>query len=770
MRCLQCRGELPLSARDLGLTKCTTCGLDFMYDVTDIFEDGAEGIVREKRPGQIAMAQLIEENLYTDEQTVMLIEGGTGIGKSYAYLIPPMLKHREDIISRRIENKTGYEQHEDVKRFLKGKIYVSTTKIQLQDRICDIDLNEVIIPKLGLAPEIKAIILKGSKHYACLHPAVTKNLDDQFSRKEFESFVRTYRDNKEFAEDGDWEGTVPKWWHAISLENCVCEDDKRQCEHSDYCRPDLNKYNVIVTNHALMTLLMAKNLLREKTRYGVLEMLVVDEAHLFISSLYKACTESATLKSLTYWGKKINKDPYVTNMAVHQTVDLMLDAFNTLHQECLSWSKLSSAPGGILLPKAGFSTKEQRIVSQLYPPFMTLLDAVRAHVGKIADQVKPLDTPSSDAPTRKGVQKNTSKDLEGMAAYSRLLKYGVTLARFRDALEEAMKTFSTGVIDKQLPTVTEDGINIVPANIGEYAQQFLDGVPKSLFLSATLSLGGTFAYIKNQLGLNRPPLTPTRPTKVIEGIYHSPFDYTRQGFSYTPIHVAKCPTYKSSQEEREAWYISMADEITMLTELNGGDAFVLFTSRVEMNKIYEHCRYNKPANSKVSYVIQDADGRIAEEQYRNTDHAVLFGVKSFWEGIDVPGDKLRMVIIVKLPFPMLSDPVIAIEERKAKEEGLQPFEEVQIPRMLFDLKQAAGRLIRTMDDRGVVAVLDSRIWTGGKHWLLKGMQDDQLRGRAVNPIGYGAQAMSALNFKYRVDNRQMFPKMLNRLYATNPVK
>jgi len=769
MRCLQCKVELPLSAKEMGITRCTTCGIDFNYDVTDVFEDGAAGIVRERRPGQVAMAQLIDENLYTDEQTVMLLEGGTGIGKSYAYLIPPMLKHREEILIRRLEGKTGYEQHEDVKRFLKGKIYVSTTKIQLQARICDIDLNTVIIPKLGLAPEINAIILKGSKHYACLHPAVTKNLDSTTYQKEYENFIRTYRDNKEFAEDGYWEGEVPKWWTAISLENCVCETDKRQCPHSDYCRPDLNKYNVIVTNHALMTLLMAKNLLRERTRYGILEMLVVDEAHLFVSSLYKACTESVTMKSLAYWGKKINKDPYVSSMAVHRNVDLMLEAFNVLHKACLNWSKASGSMGGILLPKEGFFAQEQHIVSHLYPAFMTLLDEVRSAMGNIANNIKPREEAPTD-PARKGVQKNTSKDLEGLAAYARLTKYYDNLMRVRDTLVGAMATFTTGIVDKHLPTVTDDGISVIPANIGEYAQQFLDGVPKSLFLSATLSLGGNFSYIKNQLGLNRPPLTPSRPTKVVEGIYQSPFNYTQQGFSYTPIHVAKCPTYKSSQEERDAWYVSMAEEIVMLTEHNGGDAFVLFTSRSDMDRIYEHCRFNKPANSKLSYVLQDKEGTIAEEQYRNTKNAVLFGVKSFWEGVDIPGDKLRMVIIVKLPFPMLSDPVIAIEERKAKANGVSVFEEVQIPRMLFDLKQAAGRLIRTMTDRGVVAVLDSRIWTGGQHWLLKGMQADQLRGRVVTPLGYGAQAMKVLNFKYRVDNKQMFIKMHNRLYEDNPVK
>lgn len=422
-----------------------------------------------------------------------------------------------------------------------------------------------------------------------------------------------------------------------------------------------------------------------------------------------------------------------------------------------------------MLPKANHTAQERVITHKLFPDFMACLLTVYKYVTDRAEDIKPLEEPK-DVQPKKGVTVDTGVNHELLAAYSRFVKYGNKLIDVKDALDAAMATFETGVVEKKLPVINENSISVVPADIGEYAHQFLDGVSKSLFLSATLSIGGDFTYMKKQLGLNLPPISPQRPTTVVERIFDSPFDYTSNGFSYTPLHVVPCPKYGCSQEDKDTWYDSMADEITILTEKNEGDAFVLFTSRVDMENIYQRCFRNKPANSTVSYIIQDAQGPAAEAKYRATNHAVLFGLKSFQEGVDVPGDKLRMVIIVKLPFPIMSDPVLTIEGLKAEAAGLSAFEEVQIPRMLFALKQAAGRLIRTLDDKGVVVILDSRIWTGRESWKLRKMQAAQAAGLVVTPLGYGAAAMKMLNFKYRVDNRQMFPKMLNRLYANNPVK
>ena len=780
MRCVICSWPKGIENENDKLHPCTLCGNKLQYDVSDIFEHGAAGLLKEKRQGQIDMANLIDDNLCVDGQLVMLLEGGTGVGKSYAYLIPPLLKFRGRVARMRnkystdtltdlfLENNDEDEENKNTYNyFIKKKIYVSTTMIQLQERICDIDLNRELIPKLELAPEIRAIVMKGGKNYACLHPAAAANIRNKAYREEFKEFIEPYRENGYFADVKEVTKPIePPWWNFIHLENCIEEDDKRRCPYHKCCRPNLDNSNVVIVNHMLMAILMARNLLTPKTHYGILDTLIVDEAHSFIGCLYAACTEDIKDNFLNYISSQIAKEPYITSMILPKKFDKLKKLFKAFFEACLNWKKASKADGGIMLPQKSTVWEELNILQVLYPAFTLLLAEITQELDVIAANVNPRnDVPSTD---KKGIQEEKGINLERLAAYSRISKHVKRLKEVNKSLDAAMKTFGTGVINEKLPVINDDSISLVPTDIGEYAQRFLDGVPVSLFLSATLSVGEDFTYMKKQLGLDRPPLFSQRPTRVVEGVFESPFDYTGNGFSYTPLHVAQCPTYGSPPEAREAWYDSMAENIVFLTEKNKGDAFVLFTSRTEMETIYTRCLSNKPADSIVSYVLQEGKGLEAEKRYRNTDTAVLFGLKSFWEGIDIPGDKLRMVIITKLPFPILSDPIIAIESRKAKALNLQDFEEVQIPRMLMSLRQAAGRLIRTQDDKGVVVVLDSRIWTGGKHYRLKTMQKDSELKKPVNAESYGKEAMRVLNFKYRVDNKQMFVNLFNRLYAKDP--
>jgi ATP-dependent DNA helicase DinG len=768
MRCVVCGWGVP-SVKMEEYKQCTSCGNTLQYDVTDVFEYGAGGLVKERRKGQIDMVNLIDDNLVSNDQTVMLLEGGTGVGKSYAYLVPSLLKHREKLLRRKVDknNKEHLDPKEHLKSILHNKIYVSTSTIQLQEQIYTKDLEQEILTKLNLRPEIRTIVLKGGANYACLHPAVAKNIENKTEREEFENFIFPYRKDKCFIDDKPVSTPIrPDWWQHINLENCIEEEDKRRCPYHAYCRPNLSNYNVIVVNHTLMAILMAHNLLNGKTNHGLLNTLIVDEAHSFISNLYKACTEEIKENFLVYLSKKVVRDPYITDMNINKQFDVLKDIFKQLFKACLDWSKKAKADGGIMLPKEKFKYEEQYIVQQLYPAFRSLLIDIKIKLEKIADKINPRkDEPVLDT---KGIQVDDKVNLELLAAYARITKYSKKLNDAKESLDAAMQTFGTGIMSSKLPVINEESISLVPTDIGEYAQRFLDGVPKALFLSATLSLGEDFTFIKKQLGLDRPPIFPERPTTIVEGVFKSPFNYAGNGFSYTPIHVAQCPTFKSSPEDRERWYDSMAENIVELTEKNQGDAFVLFTARTEMEAIYARCLRYKPANSVISHIMQVAKGPEAEKRYRNTDNAVLFGLKSFWEGIDIPGDKLRMVIIVKLPFPIQSDPVIAIETRKAKVLNLQDFKEVQIPRMLMSLRQAAGRLIRTQDDKGVVVVLDSRIWTGGNHNRLKTLQKDAELKKPINAESYGKEAMKVLNFKYRVDNKEMFVKLFHRLYAKDP--
>jgi ATP-dependent DNA helicase DinG len=156
------------------------------------------------------------------------------------------------------------------------------------------------------------------------------------------------------------------------------------------------------------------------------------------------------------------------------------------------------------------------------------------------------------------------------------------------------------------------------------------------------------------------------------------------------------------EEYREA----LAKEIYDLTYAIQGNALVLFTARDEMKDVYQQLK----RKSSYPLLLQTKDKGTGEllQEYRDTDNAILFGLKSFWEGVDIPGTKLSLVIITKLPFPGRNDPIIAARRARA---GDRWFPHVDLPDMIMDLRQGVGRLIRTKQDRGVIAILDQRLLT-----------------------------------------------------------
>jgi len=206
--------------------------------------------------------------------------------------------------------------------------------------------------------------------------------------------------------------------------------------------------------------------------------------------------------------------------------------------------------------------------------------------------------------------------------------------------------------------------------------------------SATLTVGGKFEYIRQRLGLDH----------VKENALPPEFDYAHQALLYLPH---KMP------DVRDAGFSSKAaDEIVELLERSQGRAFCLFTSYSQMNDLFERVR------SRIDFpvLLQGTAPRpVLLERFKNTPNAVLFATSSFWQGVDVPGDQLSCVIVDRLPFAVPSDPIVAARVRALQEEGRNPFSEFQVPQAVLSLKQGFGRLIRSKTDRGVLALLDSRI-------------------------------------------------------------
>jgi ATP-dependent DNA helicase DinG len=206
--------------------------------------------------------------------------------------------------------------------------------------------------------------------------------------------------------------------------------------------------------------------------------------------------------------------------------------------------------------------------------------------------------------------------------------------------------------------------------------------------SATLTVGGRFEYIRSRLGVDH----------VKERALPPEFDYARQALLYLP---------RTLPDVRKAEYgAKAADEIVRLLELSQGRAFCLFTSYAQMRDLFERVK------TRVGFplLLQGTAPRSALlERFKHTDGAVLFATSSFWQGVDVPGEQLSCVIVDRLPFAVPSDPIVAARVRALEEDGRNAFAEFQVPQAVLALKQGFGRLIRTKTDRGVLALLDTRI-------------------------------------------------------------
>jgi ATP-dependent DNA helicase DinG len=206
--------------------------------------------------------------------------------------------------------------------------------------------------------------------------------------------------------------------------------------------------------------------------------------------------------------------------------------------------------------------------------------------------------------------------------------------------------------------------------------------------SATLTVGGRFEFIRQRLGVDH----------VKERKLPPEFDYAEQALLYLPL---KMPDVRDG-----GFQLKAADEIVQLLEHSQGRAFCLFTSYSQMNDLFERVR------TRVGFplLLQGTAPRsLLLERFKNTPAAVLFATSSFWQGVDVPGEQLSCVIVDRLPFAVPSDPIVAARVRALQDDGRNPFSEFQVPQAVLALKQGFGRLIRTKTDRGVLALLDTRI-------------------------------------------------------------
>src|SRR5262245_7576303 len=610
----------------------------------------------EHRPGQIDMAEAVLRAF--EQKRHLIVEAGTGTGKTLAYLVPA------------IAAACGSG----------ARVVISTGTKNLQEQLMDKD-----IPFLQdvLPARFRASVMKGRNNYACLHrikrAESTPILEGLEQIDQFDEVFRwvTQTETGDRAELSNLPENLPFWRH-IDARSETCLGQK--CPDYDPCfitrmRQRAIDADVIVVNHHLF---FADLALRNGAYGAVLPdyaAVILDEAH----QIEDVASE--------YFGAQISN---------YQIDDLLRD---------VSYLKIEDPEAAKELSRV--SARIQRFADLFWISFHEGrgLDGrftLARHVAPGADLPSEFDE-NHDVPADNSRHNDAYRALDNV-----LHRHETTLDILKDAPADAENLlrrtrqlrFDLNFIvrgeDRQFVFWLERrgrGIFLRASPIdvsGLLQDKLFEKVPTVVLTSATLSSAGNFRFIRERLGLDQGE----------EMIAESIFDFQNQAVLYLP---AKMPDPRSPH-----WGAAAAAEVIKIVNATEGRAFVLSTSFAGMNELYE-----RVAN-QIDYpcFLQGSAAKGALlSRFRSTPNAVLFATSSFWQGVDVRGEQLSCVIIDKLPFAVPSDPVIAARQRFIEDQGGSSFYEYSVPQAVISLKQGLGRLIRSTTDRGVLAVLDPRLRT-----------------------------------------------------------
>ena len=655
MLCNYCKLRIPYDKAPR-ITHCTICGNPLTPQSRDILEYGLYGITKEVRQSQIKMAMDIED-LFKQQAGTLLAEGQTGTGKTFAYLIPALL-------------------HED------KRVIISTAKTALQDQLCNKDLP-LLCKKMGY-PQSTFGIYKGRNHYLC------RQLVDSLPTREQETcrtFMATYP--MQHIDKANWPGdNPPYWWSQVSTENCP---EIKGCEHKKYCRPSPHHYRICIVNHSLLGID-----LKIGKAHGILlgpyDTIIMDEGHQAAEYFHDVYTTKGNTKTLDTLTKRLSSDDDLAAETDNHPVptwntcvlksDHLKKSFKKLYQAALAIrtsDKLFSPE--ILTVQVEKVNDDAEMLSHYLTVFRRALE----------DAVETEEEDSSEAHRLK-------------VLISRIKRYLRTVDNF---IELSSALLDTDIATPRIVQVDDNQIDIKPIHIGPLLHPKLKGVRHRVLTSATLAMGNDFSNVIDALGI------PTEEPTSCQ-VYPSPFRVKNRTILYLPQHIPKPEHTGKPPEVRRNWVDKSATEIAQIVDALRGDTFVLFNSKVDMNDHIERLAAEDFwRQTGLTLCAQTGAAQPTLRKYMENKHSVLFGLKSFWEGVDVPGPKLKMVVIPRLPFPNLNDPLLkaqqaVMDKKYGRKVG---FNKIVVPRMITDMRQAVGRLLRAYSDRGFVAITDPRIWT-----------------------------------------------------------
>jgi ATP-dependent DNA helicase DinG len=607
----------------------------------------------EYRTGQLQMARAVEQALA--ERRHLIVEAGTGTGKTLAYLLPAL--------------RTGQ------------RIIVSTGTKALQDQLYfrDVPFLETLVG------ELRVCYMKGRANYLCRHKLVTLRNQPILSGLEEIDQYRQISEWEQTTETGDRAelSGMPEssaLWAKLDARTEACLGsscpDYRRCFITEMRRKALESDIIIVNHHLFFADLSVKREAANAPDAGILPeaaAVIFDEAH-----------ELEDVAS-SYFGLSVSN---IRFEELARDTDALLrgkqsaQSLPALTQQLRDRARMFFAG----LPMTGdgrqpFTNREQFLESSgdLYLAVRTTLQRMEAEM----DALTEID----EAPgLKKRVTRLRSEFEFLLESNANNMVYWMERRIFGGGTDKSLSTGRKVAFHAQSRTTY---LQATPIDVSELLHELVfEQIPTVILTSATLTVQGSFNHIRKRLGLS----------EARELVVPSHFRYGEQALLYLPPEM---PDPRDPEFPEAA-----ARCIQRVLEITRGRAFCLFTSYAQMHALYERLL---PVLDFPILLHGSAPRKALLEQFRSTPNAVLFGTSSFWQGVDVQGEALSCVIIDRLPFAVPSDPVIQARMKAIEEAGGKPFFDYQVPSAVLTLKQGFGRLIRSLEDRGVLVLLDPRV-------------------------------------------------------------
>jgi ATP-dependent DNA helicase DinG len=624
--------------------------------VREVLAGAVEALGGQERPGQIQMAEAVARAMTSHEH--LLVQAGTGTGKSLAYLVPALLHDR--------------------------RVVVATATLALQHQLVERDIPALLeAADHVLHTKPTYAVLKGRSNYACLHRIREGVPDDQGALVDLPEgsmgsevlALRAWAEEQTETKGPGDRDSAPKHtdrvWRQVSVNHRECLGATK-CPFAAECFAERAKEKaarsqLIVTNHSLLAI----DAIEGVPMIPEYDVVVIDEAHELSARVTQAATDELSVPEVERAARRSQRHVEGTE------ADDLADA-----GEALRAAFDETPPGRIDQPTTALSDALQLV-----------RDAARALISAFPKESSEGEGDPGRTQARGAVQE-IFKNSERMAAGSDA-----------DVMWLAERERNRG----------GDLLCVAPLQVWGPLRDKLLAEKTVVLTSATLMLGGDFNSVATSLGLKPSERVdhslseaPQEPAERAEGVepwrgidVGSPFDYPRQGILYVARHLPP--------PGRDGLGAAQLDEIVDLVDAADGRTLGLFSSRRAAEAAAEATRERLPHLT----ILAQGEAQLPElaRLFVEDPHACLFGTLSLWQGLDVPGDTCQLVLIDRIPFPRPDDPLMSARQRAADQAGGNGFMQVAATHAALLLAQGSGRLIRTTTDRGVVAILDPRVVT-----------------------------------------------------------